>query len=137
MSLFKRITRDEMYACYKTSKHQPRCHISITIHHKFLQFAGGEFRTWELNYLGILLSPFSMSSSSESSLYSTINRKLFEAKRSLPSSIVMKGEVITEWIFIISTNYRQQFSLLFDHKSLIGLSLSKSTMGRLVGNAIT
>lgn len=42
MSLFKRITRDEMYACYKTSKHQPRCHISITIHHKFLQFAGGE-----------------------------------------------------------------------------------------------
>lgn len=68
----------------------------------FLQFAGDEFRRWKLNYLGILLSPFSISSSSESSLYSTINRKLFEAKRTLPSSIVMKGEVITEWTFVIS-----------------------------------
>lgn len=72
-----------------------------------LQFAGGEFRRWKLNYLGILLSPFSISSSSESSLYSTINRKLFVAKRTLPSSIVLRGEVITEWTFVISKNYRQ------------------------------
>lgn len=35
MSLFKRITRDEIYAYCKTSKHQPRRHISITIHHNF------------------------------------------------------------------------------------------------------
>ena len=131
-------------------------HMSLLqIHHLYYRHMSHELKSLQLGaklndscgekgksslliYLGILLSPFSISSSSESSLYSKMNTKVKEHrnKTTIPWAKEMQGEATTKFSsFQLPRNLNKQ-SLLFDHKILVRFPLSKSAMGRLVRHSV-